>query len=73
MAAAKRYSAEQIVAKLREHEKLRAGVDDPAGLLSRTGFDGDCFSWFLSVGGGQILGSERPAGSSRRPPGWARS
>jgi hypothetical protein len=41
--------------------------------LSRTGFDGDCFSWFLLVGGGQILGSDRPAGSSRRPVAVARS
>jgi IS30 family transposase len=33
--------------------------------VSRTGFDGDRFSWFPLVGGGRILGSERPAGSSR--------
>lgn len=30
--------------------------------LSRTGFDGDCCSWFPLVGGGRILVSERPAG-----------
>jgi transposase-like protein len=29
MAAAKRYSPEQIVAKLREHEKLRGGLTIP--------------------------------------------
>ncbi len=43
------------------------------GDVSRTGFDGDCFSRFLMVGGGLILVSERPAGRFRRPPGRARS
>jgi hypothetical protein len=43
------------------------------GQVRRTGFDGDCFSWFPLVGGGQILVLERPAGSSRRLTGWARS
>jgi hypothetical protein len=38
----------------------RATVAASVG-VRRTGFDGDCFSWFPSVGGGQILGPERPA------------
>lgn len=45
MAAAKRYTAEQIVAKLREHEKLQgAGADDPAGLQAARDLRSDLLS-----------------------------